>query len=91
MSTFTCVCSSASGKHMTMTQAIFSTAVWKNLWEAMRAGHRNKSGGEGQLMGGLLVVGPGTQGILFEYREQVTLPFPFHYNTPCHHHNRLTE
>lgn len=59
------------GAHMTIREALFSPQVWKNVFRALKNGHRNTSGGEGQLMGGLLVMGAGDQGELFEYREKV--------------------
>uniref|UniRef100_A0A8C5NFL0 Peroxiredoxin-like 2A n=1 Tax=Gouania willdenowi TaxID=441366 RepID=A0A8C5NFL0_GOUWI len=44
--------------------------VWRNLWRAYRKGFRGNWRGEGLVLGGLFVIGPGDQGILLEHREK---------------------
>uniref|UniRef100_A0A3Q3D4S0 Peroxiredoxin-like 2A n=1 Tax=Hippocampus comes TaxID=109280 RepID=A0A3Q3D4S0_HIPCM len=44
--------------------------VWRNLWRAYRRGFRGNLRGEGLVLGGVFVIGPGDQGILLEHREK---------------------
>uniref|UniRef100_A0A673BPV9 Peroxiredoxin-like 2A n=1 Tax=Sphaeramia orbicularis TaxID=375764 RepID=A0A673BPV9_9TELE len=44
--------------------------VWMNLWRAYRRGYRGNLRGEGLVLGGVFVIGPGNQGILLEHREK---------------------
>uniref|UniRef100_A0A4W6CFA4 Peroxiredoxin-like 2A n=1 Tax=Lates calcarifer TaxID=8187 RepID=A0A4W6CFA4_LATCA len=44
--------------------------VWRNLWRAYRRGFRGNLRGEGLVLGGVFVIGPGNQGILLEHREK---------------------
>lgn len=44
--------------------------VWRNLWRAYRRGFRGNLKGEGLVLGGVFVIGPGDQGILLEHREK---------------------
>ncbi|CAG6017115.1 unnamed protein product [Menidia menidia] len=44
--------------------------VWKNIWRAYRRGVRGNLKGEGFVLGGVFVIGPGNQGILLEHREK---------------------
>ncbi|KAM7385572.1 hypothetical protein PAMP_001651 [Pampus punctatissimus] len=44
--------------------------VWKNIWRAYRRGFRGNLTGEGLVLGGVFVIGPGDQGILLEHRER---------------------
>uniref|UniRef100_A0AAQ5XC89 Peroxiredoxin-like 2A n=1 Tax=Amphiprion ocellaris TaxID=80972 RepID=A0AAQ5XC89_AMPOC len=44
--------------------------VWRNLWRAYRRGFRGNLRGEGLILGGVFVIGPGDQGILLEHREK---------------------
>uniref|UniRef100_A0A8P4GT82 Peroxiredoxin-like 2A n=1 Tax=Dicentrarchus labrax TaxID=13489 RepID=A0A8P4GT82_DICLA len=44
--------------------------VWRNLWRAYRRGFSGNLGGEGLILGGVFVIGPGDQGILLEHREK---------------------
>ncbi|GLD65065.1 redox-regulatory protein FAM213A-like isoform X1 [Lates japonicus] len=46
--------------------------VWRNLWRAYRRGFRGNLRGEGLVLGGVFVIGPGDQGILLEHREKDT-------------------
>jgi len=49
----------------------FKIDVWKNIFRAKQIGIEGNMKGEGRLLGGLLVIGPGDQGVIFEHREQV--------------------
>jgi len=42
-----------------------------NVQRAKSKGVQGNMEGEGRLLGGLIVVGPNDQGVLFEYREEV--------------------
>uniref|UniRef100_A0A3Q3EPY8 Peroxiredoxin-like 2A n=1 Tax=Labrus bergylta TaxID=56723 RepID=A0A3Q3EPY8_9LABR len=44
--------------------------VWRNIWQAYRRGFRGNITGEGLVLGGVFVIGPGDQGILLEHREK---------------------
>lgn len=44
--------------------------VWRNIWRAFRRGFRGNIKGEGLILGGVFVIGPGDQGILLEHREK---------------------
>ncbi|XP_033835387.1 peroxiredoxin-like 2A [Periophthalmus magnuspinnatus] len=44
--------------------------VWRSLWRAYRRGFRGNLRGEGFILGGVFVIGPGEQGILLEHREK---------------------
>ncbi|KAK1904935.1 Peroxiredoxin-like 2A [Dissostichus eleginoides] len=44
--------------------------VWMNIWRAYRRGFRGNIRGEGLVLGGVFVIGPGDQGILLEHREK---------------------
>ncbi|KAI4813008.1 hypothetical protein KUCAC02_024362 [Chaenocephalus aceratus] len=44
--------------------------VWMNIWRAYRRGFRGNIRGEGHILGGVFVIGPGDQGILLEHREK---------------------
>uniref|UniRef100_A0A3B4YCF4 Peroxiredoxin-like 2A n=1 Tax=Seriola lalandi dorsalis TaxID=1841481 RepID=A0A3B4YCF4_SERLL len=44
--------------------------VWRNLWRSYRRGFRGNVRGEGLVLGGVFVIGPGDQGILLEHREK---------------------
>uniref|UniRef100_A0A7N6B6S0 Peroxiredoxin-like 2A n=1 Tax=Anabas testudineus TaxID=64144 RepID=A0A7N6B6S0_ANATE len=44
--------------------------VWKNIWRAHRKGFRGNLRGEGLVLGGVFVIGPGDEGILLEHREK---------------------
>ncbi|CAK6953218.1 unnamed protein product [Scomber scombrus] len=44
--------------------------VWRNIWRAYRRGFRGNLKGEGLVLGGVFVIGPGDQGILLEHRER---------------------
>jgi len=44
-------------------------SVWMSISRAKGKGVAGNLDGEGRLLGGLFVIGPGDQGILYEYRE----------------------
>jgi len=44
-------------------------SVWKAVFRAKGKNIENNLEGEGRLLGGLFVIGPGDQGILYEHRE----------------------
>uniref|UniRef100_A0A8C5B217 Peroxiredoxin-like 2A n=1 Tax=Gadus morhua TaxID=8049 RepID=A0A8C5B217_GADMO len=44
--------------------------VWQNLWRATRRGFMGNLRGEGLVLGGVFVIGPGDQGVLLEHRER---------------------
>jgi hypothetical protein len=50
--------------------ALFSTSVWKNIFRARGKGLEGNLKGEGRLLGGLFLLGPGSTGILFEHKEK---------------------
>uniref|UniRef100_A0A3P8UX66 Peroxiredoxin-like 2A n=1 Tax=Cynoglossus semilaevis TaxID=244447 RepID=A0A3P8UX66_CYNSE len=43
--------------------------VWRNIWRAYRRGYRGNMKGEGLVLGGVFVIGPGEQGVRLEHRE----------------------
>lgn len=45
-------------------------SVWSSMFRASRAGVEGNLKGEGRLLGGVFVLGPGEQGILLEHREK---------------------
>jgi len=49
----------------------FSPTVWSNIKRAKSKGVEGNMEGEGRLLGGLLVIGPGDKGVVFEHREEV--------------------
>lgn len=48
-------------------------SVISNIRRARAKGVEGNMVGEGRLLGGLLVVGAGESGVVFEHREKVTL------------------
>lgn len=44
--------------------------VWQNFIRAWRSGHQGNMNGEGFILGGVFVIGPGEQGVLLEHREK---------------------
>uniref|UniRef100_A0A3B4A763 Peroxiredoxin-like 2A n=1 Tax=Periophthalmus magnuspinnatus TaxID=409849 RepID=A0A3B4A763_9GOBI len=44
--------------------------VWQNFFRAWRSGYQGNMNGEGFILGGVFVIGPGNQGILLEHREK---------------------
>ncbi|CAL9687470.1 unnamed protein product [Knipowitschia caucasica] len=50
--------------------ACLRIGVWRSLWRAYRKGFRGNLRGEGFVLGGVFVIGPGDQGILLEHREK---------------------
>uniref|UniRef100_A0A671YNV6 Peroxiredoxin-like 2A n=4 Tax=Sparus aurata TaxID=8175 RepID=A0A671YNV6_SPAAU len=44
--------------------------VWQNFMRAWRSGYQGNMNGEGFILGGVFVIGPGDQGILLEHREK---------------------
>lgn len=47
----------------------FRINVWRNFYRAWKKGYSGNLKGDGTLLGGVFVLGKGTQGILFEHRE----------------------
>ena len=45
-------------------------SVLKSTWRARSSGVQGNLKGEGRLLGSTMVVGPGKQGILFEYHQK---------------------
>ena len=45
--------------------------TWSNFFRARGGGFSGNLEGEGRLLGGVFVVGPADQGVLFEHREKV--------------------
>uniref|UniRef100_A0A3P8V3H4 Peroxiredoxin-like 2A n=1 Tax=Cynoglossus semilaevis TaxID=244447 RepID=A0A3P8V3H4_CYNSE len=45
-------------------------SVWQNFIRAWRSGYEGNTNGEGFILGGVFVIGPGDQGILLEHREK---------------------
>mmetsp|Transcript_21149 Transcript_21149/g.29644 ORF Transcript_21149/g.29644 Transcript_21149/m.29644 type:complete len:121 (-) Transcript_21149:215-577(-) len=48
-----------------------SSRVWKNVDRAKNGGYKGNLKGEGRLLGGVLVVGKGDEGVLADFREEV--------------------
>lgn len=48
----------------------FRLGVWQNFMRARRSGYEGNMKGEGFILGGVYVIGPGDQGILLEHREK---------------------
>lgn len=44
--------------------------VWQNFMRAWRSGYQGNMNGEGFILGGVFVIGAGSQGILLEHREK---------------------
>jgi len=49
---------------------LLSMAFWRNLNRAKAKNFKGNTKGEGRYLGGVLVVGPGSQGIVYQYNEQ---------------------
>uniref|UniRef100_A0A803T3X7 Peroxiredoxin-like 2A n=1 Tax=Anolis carolinensis TaxID=28377 RepID=A0A803T3X7_ANOCA len=45
-------------------------SVWRNFFRAWKSGYTGNIDGEGFVLGGVFVVGPGKQGVLLEHREK---------------------
>lgn len=50
--------------------ALVRPSVWKSIFRARGKGVEGNMKGEGRLLGGLFLIGPGSTGILFEYKEK---------------------
>lgn len=48
----------------------FRYSVWINFIRARKSGYHGNLDGEGFILGGVFVIGPGKQGILLEHREK---------------------
>jgi len=48
-----------------------SSKVWSNVDRAKSGGYKGNLKGEGRLLGGVLVIGKGQQGVLADFREEV--------------------
>jgi len=44
-------------------------SIWMSFFRANKKGFEGNMAGEGRLLGGVFVVGPGGEGILYEHRE----------------------
>ncbi|TRZ21866.1 hypothetical protein HGM15179_005270 [Zosterops borbonicus] len=53
-----------------MLSGFFRLGVWQNFFRAWRGGYTGNLEGEGFTLGGVYVIGAGTQGILLEHREK---------------------
>uniref|UniRef100_A0A4W4EUV5 Peroxiredoxin-like 2A n=1 Tax=Electrophorus electricus TaxID=8005 RepID=A0A4W4EUV5_ELEEL len=53
-----------------MGLAFVRVGVWLNVLRAWRRGYVGNNIGEGFILGGLYVIGPGDQGILMEHQEK---------------------
>jgi len=53
-------------------------SVWKNIMRAKEKGIEGNLKGDGTLLGSVFLIGPGSQGILYEHRE---LEFGDHHNS----------
>lgn len=53
-------------------------SVWMSFYRGYKNGFEGNTAGEGRLLGGVFVVGPGEEGILFQHRES---EFGDHANT----------
>ena len=51
------------------TVGLLRFGVWKSFWQSYHKGFHGNMAGDGTLLGSTLVVGPGDQGILFQYRS----------------------
>lgn len=49
---------------------LFRVGVWQNFKRAWNAGYQGNMKGEGFILGGVYVIGPGKQGILLEHQEK---------------------
>jgi len=54
---------------MSMPMGFLRLGVWKNIWRVSRASIPGNLEGEGRLLGGVFVLGPGKSGILYEHLE----------------------
>jgi len=52
-------------------RGFFLPSVWKNIIRAKKKGVQGNMEGEGRLLGGVIVVGPANQGVLFVHLEKV--------------------
>lgn len=55
-------------RHM-LFSAIFKLKVWLNIVSNLQSGVKGNLKGDGSILGGVFVIGPGEQGILLEHRE----------------------
>ncbi|KAF2982885.1 hypothetical protein EK904_005820 [Melospiza melodia maxima] len=53
-----------------MLSGFFRLGVWQNFIRAWRSGYSGNLEGEGFTLGGVYVIGAGTQGVLLEHREK---------------------
>jgi len=52
-------------------KGFFMASVWRNIIRAKWRGLPNNSKGDGRLLGGVFVIGPGSQGVLYQHSEMV--------------------
>jgi len=56
---------------MGLFSGLTSPAVWANLRRNKNAGFKGNLKGEGYILGGVLVMGKGDQGVIKDFREEV--------------------
>lgn len=63
-------CFKAIGDLYSGASGLFSFAFLKNLSRAKGKNFKGNTKGEGRYLGGVLIVGPGSQGVVYQYNEQ---------------------
>lgn len=61
---------SVNGLSIFSLLGFFRYSVWKSIFRARSKGVEGNLVGEGRLLGGVFVVGPGEQGILLDHKEK---------------------
>jgi len=56
---------------LSVARGFLSPAVWSNIQRAKERKVEGNLKGEGRLLGGVLVIGKGDQGVLADFREEV--------------------
>jgi len=54
---------------MSVWHGFLRPTVWWNVWRSKKDGFEGNLKGEGRMLGGLFVIGPGDSGVLFEHHE----------------------
>ena len=51
---------------------MFKPSIWSRFWNfrALNEQYQGNLKGEGRLLGGVLVIGPGETGVVYDYREK---------------------
>lgn len=52
-----------------LMKGMFRASVWRNIKRSKAAGLEGNTKGEGRLLGGVYVLGPGERGVVYEHRE----------------------